>query len=143
MTKKVQFLTEAPLIKYHQQISNSFCLSSLASYFHCIGNNRAVTALVNIVEESLTLQTEIFKSRIHFSNTIMKNRIIIKGEQNLQYNLTIWKKNDDFFVLNDISEDVTLVQLMYSLGNMNHAISVVGYWIFDSNNKKPIYLTQE
>ena len=27
MTKKVQFRTEAPLIKYHQKLSNSCCLS--------------------------------------------------------------------------------------------------------------------
>ena len=57
----------------------------------------------------------------------MKNRIIIKGEQNLQYNMTIWKKNDDFDILNDISEYVTLVQLMDSLVNVNHDIRVVGY----------------
>ena len=31
MTEKVQFRTEAPLIKYHQKISNSCCLISLAS----------------------------------------------------------------------------------------------------------------
>ena len=42
----------------------------------------------------------------------MKNRIKIKVEQNLQYNLTIWKKNDDYDILNDISEDVNLVQAM-------------------------------
>ena len=35
--------------------------------------------------------------------------------------------------MEDISEHVTLVQLMYSLVNVNHAISVVGNWIFDSN----------
>ena len=40
----------------------------------------------------------------------MKNRRKINDEQKLQYNLTIWKKNDDFDILNDISEDVTLVQ---------------------------------
>ena len=56
----------------------------------------------------------------------MKNRIRIKGEQNLQYNLTIWKKNDDFNILNEISKYVTLVQLMVSLGNVNHAISISG-----------------
>ena len=32
------------------------------------------------------------KNIIHFSNAIMKNRIRIKGEQNLKYNMTIWKK---------------------------------------------------
>ena len=73
----------------------------------------------------------------------MKNRRKIKGEQNLQYNLTIWKKNYDSDILNDISEDVTLVQLIDSLGNVNHDISVVGYWIFDSNYKKSLFLTQE
>ena len=50
MTKKVQFLTEAPLIKYHQKSSNSCCLSSLASAFHFICDIRAVNFLVNIIE---------------------------------------------------------------------------------------------
>ena len=89
MTKKVQFHPEAPLKQYHQKSSNSCCLSSLALAFHCIGNSRAVTALVNFIEESLNLQTEEFKNIIYFANAIMKNRRRIKGEQNLQYNLTI------------------------------------------------------
>ena len=54
----------------------------------------------------------------------------------------VWKKNYAFDILNDIGEDVILVQLMDSLGNVNHAISVVGYWIFDSNYKKALCLTQ-
>ena len=57
----------------------------------------------------------------------MKNIRKIKVEQNLQYNLNTWKKNDAFDILNEISEDVTLVHLMDSLGNVNHAISIVGY----------------
>ena len=81
----------------------------------------------------MTLQIENFKNIIHFANYIMTNRRKIKGEHNLRYNLTIWKKNDAFDILNDISENVTLVQLMDSLGNVNHAISIVGHWIFDSN----------
>ena len=74
INQKVRFRTEAPLIKCHQKIYNSCYLSSLVSAFHCIGDNRAVTALVNLIEESLTLQTEIFRSRIHFTNTVMKKR---------------------------------------------------------------------
>ena len=72
----------------------------------------------------------------------MKNRREIKGEQNIRYNLTIWKKNDDFDMLNSISESVTLLQLVESLGNMNHAIIIVEHWIFDSNYKKALFLTQ-
>ena len=66
----------------------------------------------------------------------MKYRRKINCEENLNYNLTIWKKNDSFDILNDISEDVNLVQLMDSLGNVNCDISILGYWIFDSNYKK-------
>ena len=73
----------------------------------------------------------------------MKNRIIIKGEQKLQQNLNIWNQDDAFDILNDISEDVTLVQLMDSLGNVNHAISILGHWIFDSNYEKVLCFTQE
>ena len=54
MTKKAQFHPEAPLIQYKKS-SNSCCLSSLASDFHFIGDNRAVSDLVNYIEESLTL----------------------------------------------------------------------------------------
>ena len=72
----------------------------------------------------------------------MENRRRIKGEQNLKYNLVIWKKNDAFDVLNDISTDVTLVELMYSLGNVNCAIIIVGNWIFDSKYNKSLCLTQ-
>ena len=57
----------------------------------------------------------------------------IKGEQNLRYNLKVWHKNYDFDILKNISEYITLVQLMDSLGNVNDAISIVGYWIFDCN----------
>ena len=72
----------------------------------------------------------------------MKNRRKIKSQQNLRYNMRIWKKNDAFDILNDISEVVTLVQLMDSLGNVNRAISIVGVWIFDSNYDKARCLAQ-
>ena len=58
----------------------------------------------------------------------MSNRRKIKVHQNLRYNMTIWSENDAFDILSDISENVTLVQLMDSLGNVNHAIIIVGHW---------------
>ena len=67
----------------------------------------------------------------------------IKGEQCLKYNMNVWHKMDDFDIIRNISEYVTLIQLMESLVNMNHAISIVGYWIFDSNNEKELCLSQE
>ena len=72
----------------------------------------------------------------------MTNRRNIKSEQNLGYNLKVWKKNDDFNIIKNVSEYVTLLKLMESLGNVNHDISIVGYWIFESKYKKAICLTQ-
>ena len=46
-------------------------------------------------------------------------------------------------ILTDISEHDKLIQLMDSLGNVNHAISVFGYWIFDSNYEKALALNRE
>ena len=92
----------------------------------------------------MTLQTEICENRIRFANSIITNiRGVIKGEQNLRYNLTIWRESDAFDILNDISENVTLVQLMESLVNVNHSISIVGHWIFGSNYNKALFFTQE
>ena len=63
----------------------------------------------------------------------MKKKLCHKGEQHLIYNLKIWGEINAFNILNDISENVTLVQLMNSLGSVNRDISIVGYWIFESN----------
>ena len=46
----------------------------------------------------------------------------------------------EYKILEYISENVTLVQIMYSLGNVNHVISAVGNWIFDSNYEKALVL---
>ena len=63
----------------------------------------------------------------------MTHKRKIKGEHNLRYNIKVWHKNDAFDILNKVSKYVTLVHLTDSLGNLNHAISILGYWVFDSN----------
>ena len=66
-----------------------------------------------------------------------------KGEHRLRYNMKVWHNKDAFDLLNNISKYDTLVQLIDSLGNMNHDIIIVRYWIFDSNYEKALCLTQE
>ena len=56
IARKIKFHIAAPLIKYQQKTYNSCCLISLASTFHCINDNRCVPALLNSIEESLTLE---------------------------------------------------------------------------------------
>ena len=38
-----------------------------------------------------------------------------------------------FYILSDISEHLTLVQLMDTVGNINHASSITENWLFGSN----------
>ena len=53
-----------------------------------------------------------------------------------------YKKKVSYDILTDISENFTLVHLMNSLGNVNRAISVNGYWIFDANYTKSLVLNR-
>ena len=96
------FHPESPVLKYHQKLSNRCYLNSLASDFHSIGDNRAVSALENCIEESLTLYTDKFRNIIHFANDIMTKKMCHKGEQRLRYNLNIWNKKGALYILNVI-----------------------------------------
>ena len=71
----------------------------------------------------------------------MVYRAINKGEKSLHYKLEKWNKSGTFDIMNNISKHITLVQLMHSLGNMNHTVSVVWKWIFDSNDIKYLPLS--
>ena len=81
-------------------------------------------------------------NRINVANSILKKREI-KGEPRVYYSLRKYKKKGSYDIPTDINEHVTLVQLMNYLVNINHAISVVGYWIFDSNYKNALVLNRE
>ena len=50
----------------------------------------------------------------------------MKGQPRVYYSLREFKLKGSGDIMKEISELVTLVRLMDSLGDMNHAISVVG-----------------
>ena len=52
-------------------------------------------------------------------------------EQHIRYKLEKWKNIVTFDILNNISKNVTLVQLMNSVGKASHAVSLEGKCIFD------------
>ena len=81
-------------------------------------------------------------NRIDSANAILKNENKIKGKPKVHYSLGKHKKKSSYDILTDISEHVNLVKLMDSLVNANHDISVVGYWIFDSNYKRALVLNR-
>ena len=73
----------------------------------------------------------------------MKKKLCCIGENHLSYNMKKWKNKGGFDILNDISENVTLVQLMDTQVNVNHSISILGFWIFDFKYEKSFLLTRE
>ena len=75
-------------------------------------------------------------NRIYFANDILKNKKRNVGEARVNYNLIKYNNIREYKSLENISENVTLVQLMDSLVNVNCDISVVGNWIFESNYEK-------
>ena len=68
---------------------------------------------------------------------------MIKGKPRVWYILSKYKRRGSDDILTFISEHVTLVQLMDYLGNVNHAISDIRYWMFDSNYNKALVLNRE
>ena len=80
---------------------------------------------------------------IDFGNAILRNEKIINGEPKVHYILMKYKKMGSYDILTDMSEHFSLVKFMEYLVNVDHAISVIGYWIFDSNYKRSLVLNRE
>ena len=133
------FHKDAPILSYFQKTLNSCCFSSLASAFASINHFKAENALSIRIKESLKSEVG---NRIDFENEIMLNRKRNKGEARVHYKMMKYKKMGEYKILEDISANVTVVQLMDSLGNVNHDISVVGSLIFDSNYERALVLNK-
>ena len=124
-----KFHNDAPMLKYRQKFLNIYCFSSLASAFSSMKKIKAFNVISLSIEESLKSKVG---NRIDFANANLKNEKKLKGETRVYDILSEYKKKGYHNIPTDISENVTLVKLMDSLGNVNHAIGVVGYWVFDS-----------
>ena len=128
---------------YHQHDQNSFCLSILAYAFKALNKLVAENEIATHISASFTYYLHAVPDIIKFSNSILLDKARKFGEQQLRYKLETWNKTGTFYIMNNISERVTVVQLMDSLGSVKHALSVVGKWIFDSYYEKSLMLTIE
>ena len=100
---------------YCQKTLNSCCFSSLASSFASKKHFKDTNTISIRIKESL--KSEVVNP-IDFANEMMLNCKRNKVEARVHYKLIKYKKMGDYKILKDISENVTLVQLMDSLGNM-------------------------
>ena len=76
-----------------------------------------------------TYDVHAYSDIINFTNSIVLDKARNKGEKHIRYKLEKWNKMSIFDVLDNISKHVTLMQLMYSLGNVNHSVGVDGNFI--------------
>ena len=111
---------------YHQNNSDICCLISLAVSLTALGQRNSEKAIERRIEGSILCQSQGYKDSIEFANSIMSDQVKNPGDQRLHYSSKKLKKVQ-FNIIHDISENVTLVQLMDSIGNVNHAVSIVVY----------------
>ena len=50
------------------------------------------------------------------------------------------EKREELYIFNDISYHVMLVQMIDISDNVNHDVSITGYWIYCSNYKQALLL---
>ena len=62
----------------------------------------------------------------------MSGHHCMKGERALKYQATIWKSGR-FYILEQYTEVPVLFRIQDTLGATNHCITVLWYWISDSN----------
>ena len=53
------------------------------------------------------------------------------------------KQSDDFYILNNTSENVTLEKSIYKLGIISHKVTISDVWIFDTKYKKALTLIKD
>ena len=107
--------------------------SSLASLLYSYGEFVVANSVARQIKSSLFCQSNEYSVSIRFSNATIIDRSRNKVNQCLRYEIKQWKIKDSFDIINDISDNLNLVQLVDILVNFNHEVSIVKKWIFDSN----------
>ena len=130
--------THAPKIEYVQDDKNTCVLSNMDSDLFAVNEHVAENAVMSRLSWYLSCDTVDFMNRINFNIDILTYRVIKKGEQWCHYNLVQWNNKGSFDILNNVGDHVTLFQLEYSAGNVNHAFSITGYSIYYSNYKRAL-----
>ena len=129
----MEYHPKAPLLEYHQNVSDSCFFGGLTSGFIAEGEKNLKGLLKCEFRNRYIFSIMDIWIYLHFLNDIMRDQVLNPGKQRLCYNINKWIKQVSFEILHDISLTFTLVTLMYTVGNVNHAVSIFGYWIFDSN----------
>ena len=77
-------------------------------------------------------QSNGYSDIIIFYNKILLYQAQKKAEKCFSYNIKQWKITGTFYIINDISEYLTLIQFIFMVVNVNHTVIITRNWIFDS-----------
>ena len=73
----------------------------------------------------------------------MTDKVRNKGGKQHCYSLEQGKLASTFDIINDMSEYVTLVQLVDNPVNLSYAVAIPGVWTFDANYKRYLTLAKQ
>ena len=82
--EKMKFHSNAPMLKYHKNLFNSFCFISLELSFDGINQIKDANDIAMHIEESLMSQVG---DHIDFANDILKNQKRVQGEHKFYYSM--------------------------------------------------------
>ena len=82
-----------------------------------------------------------YSDRVSFANNIIICKIRKKCGYHYRNNIKKGRKWGHL-TLSIISEHVTLLQLLDTVGSVNHALSIFVFWVYDLNHKKGIPLVK-
>ena len=102
-----------------------FC--SLSSKFYFVDDKISADCFKDKITPSLKSNY-----RLNFVQDVGMNNLIDKGKTRYKFLYKIFKEQDGYDPLLDISTFSTLIQLKEFIDGVQHCVTVVGKWIFDS-----------
>ena len=130
----------APTLFYQQGNHNSCIISSLASSLHYMGDGYASKYIIKRMHKSLM---EIHnKGQMHFFRDILMWHQKGENEKILNYRIEEWHTSTPYNILRYESTYTTVCLLLDTWNRTDHCITIWGKWIFDSNLKVALPLTQ-
>ena len=91
---------------------------------------------------SVFYQYNGYSGKLLFANAIMLYQTLNKGGQSLICKIKQCKIKGVFDIHDDISDYVTLVTMVDTVGGVNNVVIIAGNFIFDSNHEKSLPLAR-
>ena len=113
-----------------------FC--SLSSKFYFVDDKISADCFKDKITPSLKSNY-----RLNFVQDVGMNNLIDKGKTRYKFLYKIFKEQDGYDPLLDISTFSTLIQLKEFIDGVQHCVTVVGKWIFDSNSTLSLPITTD